>query len=123
MKPIVLLLISLLVKTELVFAQGQGTFIYDDKARRDPFFALVDQNGRYRSGQELAYYSKNLKLSGILWDPRGASSAVINGEVVKLGDSVAGFVLKEVTENSVTVSKDAQEYVIRLSLDALKKEE
>ncbi|MFC1698534.1 hypothetical protein ACFL1I_01075 [Candidatus Omnitrophota bacterium] len=123
MKQIVLLLISLLVTTGFIFAQGQGAFIYDDKGRRDPFFALVDQHGRYRSGQEVSYYSENLNLSGILWDPRGASSAVINGEVVKLGDPVAGFVLKEVTENSITVSKDGQEYVIRLSLDALKQEE
>jgi type II secretory pathway component PulC len=111
MKNFILLLIFLLLHQSCVFAEGELFSNYDDKGRRDPFFALVDKDGRYISDAE---YSGGLKLSGILWDPQGQSSALINTQVLRIGESINGFVIKKITKNSVTISKEGKNYILRL---------
>ena len=115
MKHYIWLLIFLLLTFNFAFCQVEVSFIYDDKARRDPFLPLVDERGRYHLDTELPYSSDELNLSGILWDPQGKSSALINEQIVKTGESIYGFTIKNITKDSVTLSKDAKEYILRLS--------
>ena len=106
MRNLILLLLSLFLSFNLEVAQAEEAFTYQDKGRRDPFRPLVDQNGRYLLETELDYSSGELNLSGILWDPQGKSSALINNQIVGIGESVCGFMVKDITKDSVTISRD-----------------
>lgn len=108
-------LMILLLEAQLAWAdQGEG-FIYSDKGRRDPFISLIDNEGRYVTelGTPLAYGS--LKLSGILWDPKGKSSCLVNGQILKVGDLISGFTIKAITKNNVIAVKDGKDYRLELS--------
>jgi len=118
MRTIIFLLILSLFIFTLSFAQIDKTSDYDDKGRRDPFFSLVDEDGRYILGSSLIYSSEGLDLTGILWDVGGNSSALINNEVVKVGDTTSGYNVEKIGKTSVTVSKDGKEFMIRLSTES-----
>lgn len=110
-----LIIIASLLKFNFIFAQDEEPFIYNDKGRRDPFFPLVDEHGKYRLDSGLPYSADQLNLSGILWDPQGKSSALINDEIVPVGESICGFKIVDIAKDSVTLSKDGREFTIRLS--------
>ena len=117
MRNLVLFLIFLLLKFSPAFGQTPESFVYTDKGRRNPFIPLVDKDGRYLLGEEELYSSDELSLSGILWDPQGRSSCLLNNQIVKVGESVYGFTIKNITKDSVTVSKEGKEYIIRVSTE------
>ncbi|NQS99785.1 MAG: hypothetical protein HQ595_01775 [Candidatus Omnitrophica bacterium] len=117
MKKAYFLLVLLLLSVSFSFAQSEEDFIYDDKGGRDPFFSLVDKHGKYLSVSNLGYSFDKLNLSGILWDAQGDSSALINNEIFSAGDSVDGFRIKEITQNSVIVDKDGREHTINVSIE------
>ena len=113
---ILMAMTALLLFVNPIYGQQEGTFIYNDKGKRDPFVPLVDENGRYLLDEEGFCSFDSLSLSGILWDPQGKSSALINNQIVKIGDSIGGFKISNVTKNSVTLFKDGEEYIMRLSI-------
>ena len=117
MNQFIWILIFLLLTSSSAFGQIEQSFNYEDKGRRDPFLSLVDKNGNYLLETELVYSSSELQLSGILWDPQGKSSALINNQVVKVGESIFGFVINDITKESVVVSKDNQEFILRVSVE------
>ena len=114
---LVWLLIFVLFTFSFVFGQVEESFTYDDKGRRDPLLPLVDENGRYLLEADSLYFPAELNLSGILWDPEGKSSALINNQIVKIGESTCGFMIEDITQDSVTVSKDGKEYIISLATE------
>lgn len=95
----------------------EADFEYEDGGRRDPFLPLVDEKGRYIFDEYENFTFGDLHLIGILWDPEGNSSALINDQIVREGESIYGFVVKQINKNSVTVSKDTQEYVMWLTIE------
>jgi type II secretory pathway component PulC len=99
----------------LAFAQDRVVFSYDEKGKRDPFHPLVDKDGRYLVEIELPFSSDVLNLSGILWDPQGKSSALINNQVVRVGDSIGGFAVKDISKDSVIISKDGKKFILKIS--------
>ena len=117
MKSFIWLLIFLLFTFSFAFGQVEESFIYDDKGRRDPFRPLVDEDGRYLLEADVVYSSDELNLSGILWDPRGRSSCLINDQIVRVGEFIYGFTVKNITKDSVTISKNGKEYILRLSIE------
>ena len=116
MKYFIWLLIFVFFASSFAFGQEES-FTYDDKGKRDPFLALVDESGRYLLDIELADSSDVLKLSGILWDSQGKSSCLINDQIVKIGESISGFTIKNITKASVTISKNDQDFILRLSIE------
>lgn len=116
MNPFIWILISLLLTFSLAFAEVEESFNYDDKGKRDPFVSLVDDNGYYLLETELLYSSSELQLSGILWDPQGRSSALINNQVVKVGETIYGFTIKDITKEAVVISNGNQEFILRVSI-------
>jgi len=117
MKKINLSLIILFLSLGVVFSQVQESFIYNDKDKRDPFVPLVDKDGRYLLGEDEFCSPDELKLSGILWDPQGKSSCLINNQIVKAGECIYGFTIKNISKNSITVSKDGKEYIIHVAME------
>jgi len=116
MNQFIWILIFLLLTSSSAFGHEES-FNYEDKGRRDPFLSLVDKNGNYLLETELLYSSSELQLSGILWDPQGKSSALINNQVVKVGESIFGFVIKDIRKESVIVLKDDQEFILKVSVE------
>jgi len=107
---------ALIMNNHASFAQEQD-FQYSDGDKRDPFLPLVDENGRYIFDEYENYTFNDLNLIGILWDPEGNSSALINDEIVRKGESIYGFLVKEIKKDSVTVAQDGQEYTMWLTVE------
>jgi len=73
---------------------------------RDPFSGKL-----YSSTSEM-----ELHLEGILWDPK-KPAAIINGEVVKVGDALAsGSRVIAIKQNSVIINDGARNIEIKLGL-------
>lgn len=99
----------------MLYAEEQ--FIYDSKNKRDPFVPLVTSDGRLlKLEEEVA--SAALLLEGIIYDKNGLSYAIVNGEIVKIGDQVGGYQILKIEKNKVVFIKGGQ-----LTEVELKKEE
>ena len=71
--------------------------------RRDPFTkgaAMGERSG--------------LTLSGILWDPN-APLAILNGQMVRVGDEIGGYHVLEITQDHVAVSDGTHTIDLRLA--------
>ena len=92
---------------------------YDPHGRRDPFVPLV-RDGRFM-GVEISTVSgggaSSMFLGGILWDAKGASIALINGEEAKVGDDVAGYHVAEIRKDAVILMRDGKPLVLQVSFD------
>ncbi|MFH1577870.1 MAG: hypothetical protein ABIC18_02205 [Candidatus Omnitrophota bacterium] len=93
------------------FAEDRIT--YDDGKRRDPFLALVTPDGRLLNFEPVNSEAKII-LEGIFYDENGRSYAIINAEVVSVGDYIFGHAVFKIEENKVTLLKDnkAVEYIL-----------
>jgi hypothetical protein len=86
---------------------AQQVFIYDSKAKRDPFIPLVTSDGRLlKLEQEEGV--KGLLLEGIIYDKFGLSCAIVNGEVVKIGDWAGDYQVLKIEKNKIIFIKDGQ---------------
>lgn len=56
---------------------------------------------------------QSFKLNGIM-DSKGTRMAVINGRVLKAGESIEGWTLVEITNNSVTLDNGAEKMTLQL---------
>ena len=93
------------------FAQEQ--FIYDAKGRRDPFIALVTPDGRLLK-LEQQEGSAGLLVEGIIYDKNGLSYAIVNGEVVKIGDKINDYQVLKIEENKVIFIKEGETQEVEL---------
>lgn len=115
MKIVSFLIICLFLSLSFAIGEEQNdAWTYNSQGRRDPFLPLVDKNGFYLADTTLLSPDE-LSLSGILWDPQGKSSALINNQMVTVGKFIYGFIIKDIAKDSVTLFKDGKEYVIKLS--------
>ena len=93
----------------LAFAEE---FRYDSKGKRDPFISAEQSAMQLGSGQ--------LRVEGIILDPRGKSYAIVNGEIVGEKDVFAGFKVKEIEANQVLFeSKEGELLKVILNQDEL----
>ena len=106
------LTVILTLTNQYSYAAGER-FVYSTKNKRDPFIPLVGKGMRLLVPQE-AKSIENIVLEGIVFDPEQGSLAIINGEIFKEGDSMGGFILSEVTEKSVILTKDEKDYTVVL---------
>lgn len=86
---------------------------------RDPF--AFDLSLLFNSETDQGHLAKleqlsRLKLSGMIIskDNPQDSIAVINGENLKSGEMISGFILKEVKPNSVVLAWDGEEFTLML---------
>ena len=77
-----------------------------DSWGRDPFFFTT--SGMAGSGLE------GLVLNGIVWD-KDNPYAIINDDVVKIGDKLDDMRVVEISEKSVTLEQDGKRYTLQLS--------
>jgi len=88
-----------------VFAEGE--FVYDNKGKRDPFIPLVTPEGRLLKLDKLDTASPGgLSIEGIIYDKSGRSFAIVNTEVVGIGDFIGAYQVLKIFENKVVFIKD-----------------
>ncbi|MDP8229672.1 MAG: hypothetical protein P9L93_01055 [Candidatus Gorgyraea atricola] len=56
---------------------------------------------------------EGLVLNGIMWDPANPL-AIINSDVIKVGDSLGTATVVEITQNSVILEQDSQRHTLNL---------
>lgn len=109
---IFLFLISNLTNNALAASE---VFVYDSHNRHDPFLPLVSKDGRILIREtEGAKTINDVSLQGILWDPNGASYAVLNGEPIKEGEEFEGLEVVRIAKDYVVVRFAGEEYTLRL---------
>jgi hypothetical protein len=101
----------LLFFSNLVYAQG--SFVYDEHSKRDPFVPLVSSNGIVVTyDEDLAV--NDLVLEGIVSDATGNNAAIVNGRVVKTGDQIGPYVVDVIADDHVEFLKGTERFVLRL---------
>ncbi|MFH1407249.1 MAG: hypothetical protein ABIH01_04555 [Candidatus Omnitrophota bacterium] len=115
MKPFKTKYILLLAVCHLLCASGliaEEIFTYDAKGKRDPFMPLVTKEGRIIVDKPSVNSIEDVKLDAIIWDVQGKSLAMINGEVVAVGELIGDFNVAAIDSDSITLEIDAKEYKI-----------
>ena len=79
---------------------------------RDPFITLVTDDGRLLKFKREA--QGPLQLEGIIYDAQGLSYAVVNKEVVRIGDWVGEYQVYKIKENKVIFLKEGKETEVEL---------
>ena len=78
--------------------------------REEPFLSPLEHRGALRvPASEVSF----LRLTGIVWE-EGAPTCVINGVVLKPGESVAGSRVVLITQQAVLLERDGKELLLRL---------
>ncbi len=100
-----LFVMPIFLSTGVTFAQEN--FVYDSGGKPDPFTPWVTPEGRLQIlvSQEKKSGSE-LNLEGIIFDKYGLSYALVNTEVVKIGDTIDGYQILKIEEKRVIFIKD-----------------
>ena len=115
-KLIILFVLIWALTAVAAYASEEQAFIYNSKNKRDPFIPLVTQSGVYAPGLEMAVESvADISLEGTMIDPQGGSLAIINGQILRLGDQIGIFKIIKIEAARVIVSAGEREYIINLS--------
>jgi len=110
-KIVISILILVIFFEGLIFAEEE--FIYDPKGKRDPFIPLVTEDGRILK-LETEDKEEKLLVEGIVYSKAGLSYAIVNGEVVRVGDKVQDYNVLKIEENRIIFIKEGQPLVIEL---------
>ena len=100
------------VQTIALYAQ-EKPFIYDSHDKRDPFIPQLSKEGKAIATLD-AQKADELRLEGIIWDPKGEPLAVINGNVVGVNDSKYGYTVLEIYADQVKISIGKNIYFLKL---------
>jgi len=95
------------------YINAEEQFIYDSKGKRNPFIPLVTPDGRLLK-LEQAEGVKGLNVEGIIYDKNGLSYALVNGEVVKIGDQVGDYQILKIEKEKVIFIKEGQAIEVEL---------
>lgn len=93
-------------------AASEDNLLYDSHAKRDPFTPLA---GPGASGSNLPVISlSNLKLEGIVVDPKQGSFVMLSGEIYEQGDRVGQYEVEKIEENRVILKYNGEQFELVL---------
>lgn len=95
-------------------AFAQNEFVYDDHGKRDPFIPLVTADGRLVKLEDETTKATILSVEGIMCDEQGISYALVNGEIVKIGDTIGGYQVLRIEKNKVIFIKEGNSTEVEL---------
>lgn len=81
--------------------------------RRDPFIPLITPAG-FLMSVEPQQKNAALRLEGVTYDPNGGSIAVINGQLLQVGDEISDAVVISIEAARVTVIQDNKKIDLEL---------
>ncbi len=89
-------------------------FAYDAQDKRDPFLPLVSSDGRVLEPQIVKGSEGRPRIEGIIYEAGGSSYVVVNGEVIKAGDTSGGYQVLEIQPEKVVFLKGSEKLEIEL---------
>jgi len=107
--------VALLLTGALCHSSPAVSFQYNSHGRRDPFVPLVgipEAGGRGGAGGVLTV--EDVHLQGILLGPDGKHMVIINGEIMREGDSMERLHIESIDPNVVTIRIDDSRYTVKL---------
>lgn len=107
-----ILLLCFLCFSSVLFAQNE--FVYDSKGKRNPFIALITADGRLMKLEQEDTTASPLVVEGIIYDKRGLSYAIVNGEIKSVGDKVSDYQVLRIEKNKVIFIKEGQPIDVKL---------
>lgn len=113
---ILVFLLGLLVYPAILFSQNPAqekrtsSYLFG-QGHRDPFSALVSKSGLILIPRETDV--TNMALGGIIYS-EGESVAIINNEVVNVGDMVGEYKVLVIDKKKVVLEKDNQGFTLNL---------
>ncbi len=108
-----IIILSFISSTGSLVLAAEESIVYSDHGRRDPLWKLVSSEGVIISyDQDVSV--DDLSLEGIIYDPRGQSLAIINGEVAKRNDKIGLFRILKVTRQRVYLQKGQERFALEL---------
>jgi len=106
------MLICAVLSCEIALADEADSFAYDNKGKRDPFVPLLKgTTGGYADLENIEAVSE-LVLEGVVWDPEGGSLAVINGTILKEGESLGSVRLLKIDRQKAFLEIDGIKHEI-----------
>jgi len=118
MRAVVAILIISFICPAVVLADKKvpaGNFKYNSYGRRDPFVPLVGVKERRGTGGAASILTvEDISLQGILTNPDGTKSVVINGDIMKEGEKIELLKVVQIGENSVKVELNDTIYDLKL---------
>lgn len=94
-------------------ASGNEKFEYDSQGKRNPFIPLITSDGRLLK-LDTEKKTEILAVQGIIYDGTGVSYAIVNNNVVKIGDMVESSQVLKIEEDKVSFIKDGKVTEIEL---------
>ena len=91
-------------------------FVYK-KNKRDPFLPLVTEDGKLLQafgGVAL----EDVYLEGIIWDPEGGSIAMINGMILRQGETLGDFKILKIQKDQVVLQAEDGNHFLKLEKDS-----
>lgn len=88
--------------------------VYDDHGRRDPFWSLVDAQGIIINYDKKDLAITDLLLEGIMMGHAGDNLAIVNGNIVRTGDTIGAFVVERIDFNAVFLKRGPERFSLRL---------
>jgi len=112
-KLLIFLFVTLGIWTS-IFAQGE--FVYDAKGKRNPFIPLVTPEGRLiKLDKQEVVSTGGLAIEGIIYDKQGRSFAIVNAQVLGVGDMAQDYQVLKIYENKVVFIKDGEPFEVELT--------
>ncbi len=94
-----------------------GQIAYDNGGRRDPLIPLAGPNAA--SERQAENVNPDLKIEGIIFDPKNGSLVLLKGETYGPGDSIGNAVIKAINKNNVIFQQADQEKTVWISEDLI----
>lgn len=90
-------------------------FRYEAHGRRDPFVPLIGHEKSAAAKLKDVTSIHELNLEGVAMGAEGGRVAILNGEMLREREKVGDVEIKKIAANSVTLSIDGVEHMIKLS--------
>ncbi len=111
----IIIIFLILLFLAVTLAAGEQ-FIYDSKNKKDPFIPLVTSDGYILSFEPL-HEAGDIRLEGIIYDNNSKSFAIINGQVMGIGDKIGSFEILNVYSNGVEFLQGSKKIRIEIKED------
>lgn len=93
-----------------IWAESLEEFTYDSKGKRDPF---IPWKGETPKDAEMTALD-DFQVEGIIYDPVKGSMAIVNGTVIKEGDTLDTYRVAKIDKRTVFLSRKGQTVPLHL---------
>jgi len=97
------------------FSEADTVFAYKSDGKRDPFVPLIGVSARSTAGGLRGVISvEELFLQGVVVGTDGERAAIINGEILKKGDSIGRLSIIEINDGSAIIDFNNKKHTLKM---------